>query len=70
MTERIVPAADKMVSLSDVNHLGIATMMVQSQGGETKIHKFAPYQLRYIQSRIEAILAKHEEESTQQASGG
>lgn len=64
MSERVIPAADKMVSLSDVNHLGIATMMVLSQGGETKVHKFAPYQLRYMQSKIEAILAKFEEEKT------
>ncbi len=64
MTERIVPAAIKMISRSDLNGMGISTQTIKTQCGQAYAFPFSVSELRFELSRIEAILAKFDEENS------
>ncbi len=61
MTERIIPAADKMLSFSDINGFGFGTQTIYTQDGKSHVFKLSLMQMRYALSRLEAILAKFDE---------
>lgn len=65
MSDRIAYAADKMIALSDLNGLGISTMTIETQGGDSRAFKLSIPQIRYLYSRAGAVLEKFDETNIQ-----
>jgi len=61
--ERIVPAAVKMISLSDMNGLGLLTQTVNMQDGSSYSFPLSISEARYMKARLDAVLTKFDEEN-------
>lgn len=54
----------KMLSLSDMNGLGLMTQTVNMQDGSSYSFKLSISEVKYLKARLDAVIAKFDEENT------